>query len=130
MDRFLKSPYNNAIPNRIALIQAVLALCAGVVLLLALGAVAAYSAVLAGSISALSTWYSGRKVFSSRTKSTEQFVRNVCLAYFMKLLLVIALFCIVFASLPVNFPVFVITYAATLAVYGWALLINERTVHG
>ena len=130
MDRFLKSPYNNAIPNRIALIQAVLALCAGAVLLPALGAVAAYSAVLAGSISALSTWYSGRKVFSSRAKSTEQFVRNVCLAYFMKLLLVIALFCIVFASLPVNFPVFVITYAATLAVYGWALLINERTVHG
>ena len=130
MDRFLKSPYNNAIPNRIALIQAVLALCAGAVLLPALGAVAAYSAVLAGSISALSTWYSGRKVFSSRAKSTEQFVRNVCLAYFMKLLLVIALFCIVFASLPVNFPVFVITYAATLAVYGWALVINERTVRG
>ena len=130
MDRFLKSPYNNAIPNRIALIQAVLALCAGAVLLPALGVVAAYSAVLAGSISALSTWYSGRKVFSSRAKSTEQFVRNVCLAYFMKLLLVIALFCIVFASLPVNFPVFVITYAATLAVYGWALVINERTVRG
>ena len=130
MDRFLKSPYNNAIPNRIALIQAVLALCAGAVLLPALGAVAAYSAVLAGCISALSTWYSGRKVFSSRAKSTEQFVRNVCLSYFMKLLLVIALFCIVFASLPVNFPVFVITYAATLAVYGWALVINERTVRG
>ena len=130
MDRFLKSQYNNAIPNRIALIQAVLALCAGAVLLPALGAVAAYSAVIAGSISALSTWYSGRKVFSSRVKSTQQFVRNVCLAYFMKILLVIALFCIVFASVPVNFPVFVITYAATLAVYGWALVVNERTARG
>ena len=130
MDRFLKSQYNNAIPNRIALIQAVLALCAGAVLLLALGAVAAYSAVLAGGISALSTWYSGRKVFSSRARSTQQFVRNVYLAYFMKLLLVIALFCIVFASVPVNFPVFVITYAATLAVYGWALVVNERTARG
>ena len=130
MDRFLKSPDNNAVPNRIALIQAVLALGAGAVLLPVLGAVAAYSAVLAGSISALSTWYSGRKVFSSRARSTEQFVRNVYLAYFMKLLLVIALFCIVFASVPVNFPVFVVTYAATLAVYGWALVINERTVRG
>ena len=130
MDRFLKSQYNNAIPNRIALIQAVLALCAGAVLLPALGAVAAYSAVLAGSISALSTWYSGRKVFSSRAKSTEQFVRNVYLAYFMKIMLVIALFCIVFASVPVNFPVFVITYAATLAVYGWTLVVNERTARG
>ena len=130
MDRFLKSPYNNAIPNRIALIQAVLALCAGAVLLPALGIVAACSAVLAGGISALSTWYSGRKVFSSRAKSTEQFVRNVYLAYFMKIMLVIALFCIVFASVPVNFPVFVITYAATLAVYGWALVVNERTVRG
>ena len=128
MDRFLKSPDNNAVPNRIALIQAVLALGAGAVLLPVLGAVAAYSAVLAGSISALSTWYSGRKVFSSRARSTEQFVRNLYLAYFMKLLLVIALFCIVFVSLPVNFPVFVVTYAATLAVYGWALVINERTV--
>ena len=130
MDRFLKSQYNNAIPNRIALIQAVLALCAGAVLLPALGAVAACSAVLAGSISALSTWYSGRKVFSSRAKSTQQFVRNVYLAYFMKILLVIALFCIVFASVPVNFPVFVITYAATLAVYGWALVVNGRTARG
>ena len=130
MDKFLKTPYNNAAPNRIALIQTGLALCAGAVLLPALGGVAACSAVLAGGISALSTWYSGIKVFSSRAKSTEQFVRNVCLAYFMKLLLVIALFCIVFASLPVNFPVFVITYAATLAVYGWALVINERTVRG
>ena len=130
MDRFLKSQYNNAIPNRIALIQAVLALCAGAVLLPALGAVAAYSAVLAGGISALSTWYSGRKVFSSRARSTEQFVRNVYLAYFMKIMLVIALFCIVFASVPVNFPVFVITYAATLAVYGWALVVNERTARG
>ena len=130
MDRFLKSPDNNAVPNRIALIQAVLALGAGAVLLPVLGAVAAYSAVLAGSISALSTWYSGRKVFSSRARSTEQFVRNVYLAYFMKLLLVIALFCIVFVSVPVNFPVFVVTYAATLAVYGWALVINERTVRG
>ena len=130
MDRFLKSPDNNAVPNRIALIQAVLALGAGAVLLPVLGAVAAYSAVLAGSISALSTWYSGRKVFSSRARSTEQFVRNLYLAYFMKLLLVIALFCIVFASVPVNFPVFVVTYAATLAVYGWALVINERMVRG
>ena len=112
------------------MIQAVLALCAGAVLLPALGAVAAYSAVLAGGISALSTWYSGRKVFSSRARSTQQFVRNVYLAYFMKLLLVIALFCIVFASVPVNFPVFVITYAATLAVYGWALVVNERTARG
>ena len=130
MDRFLKSQYNNTIPNRIALIQAVLALCAGAVLLPALGTVAAYSAVLAGGISALSTWYSGRKVFSSRAKSTQQFVRNVYLAYFMKIMLVIALFCIVFASVPVNFPVFVITYAATLAVYGWTLVVNERTARG
>ena len=130
MDNFLKTPYNNAVPNRIALIQTGLALCAGAVLFPALGVVAAYSAVLAGSISALSTWYSGRKVFSSRAKSTEQFVRNVYLAYFMKLLLVIALFCIVFSLLPVNFPVFVITYAVTLAVYGWALVVNERTVRG
>ena len=130
MDKFLKTPYNNAVPNRIALIQTGLALCAGAVLLPALGGVAACSAVLAGGISALSTWYSGRKVFDSRAKSAQQFVRNLYLAHIMKLLLVIALFCIVFSSLPVNFPVFVVTYAATLAVYGWALVVNERTARG
>ena len=130
MDKFLKTPYNNAVPNRIALIQTGLALCAGAVLLPTLGGVAACSAVLAGGISALSTWYSGRKVFDSRAKSAQQFVRNLYLAHIMKLLLVIALFCIVFSSLPVNFPVFVITYAATLAVYGWALVVNERTARG
>ena len=130
MDKFLKTPYNNAVPNRIALIQTGLALCAGAVLLPTLGGVAACSAVLAGGISALSTWYSGRKVFDSRAKSAQQFVRNLYLAQFMKLLLVIALFCIVFSLLSVNFPVFVITYAATLAVYGWALVVNERTARG
>ena len=130
MDRFLKSPRSNAVPDRIALIQIGLALCAGVLLLPALGRVAALSAVLAGSISALSTWYTGRKVFGSRSKSAQQFVRNLYLAHFMKLLLVIALFCIVFATLPINFPVFVTTYAATLAVYAWALAVGMRTRRG
>ena len=127
MDTFLKLPVTTAVPYRIALYQAVLALCVGAVLLPALGGVAACSAVLAGGISALSTWYAGRKIFNSRAKSAQQFVRNLYLAHFMKLLLVIALFCIVFATVPINFPVFVTTYAATLAVYAWALATRMRT---
>ena len=127
MDRFLKSPRFNAVPDRIALIQIGLALCAGTLLLPALGHVAALSAVLAGGISALSTWYAGRKVFGSRAKTAQQFVRNLYLAHFMKILLVVALFCIVFATMPVNFPVFVTTYAVTLGVYAWALAVNMRT---
>ena len=130
MDRFLKSPYINAVPDRIALIQIGLAFAAGALLLPALGRVAALSAILAGVISALSTWYTGRKVFNSRARNAQQFVRNLYLAHFMKLLLVIALFCIVFATIPVNFPVFVTTYAATLAVYGWALAENMRPRRG
>ena len=130
MDRFLKSPYVNGVPGRIALIQIGLAFGAGALLLPALGRVAALSAVLAGVISALSTWYTGNKVFNSRAKSAQQFVKNLYLAQFMKLLLVIALFCIVFATVPVNFPVFVTTYAATLAVYGWALAVNMRPRRG
>ncbi len=107
-----------------------IALCAGVLLLPALGRIAALSAILAGGISALSTWYTGRKVFGSKAKSAQQFVRNLCLAHFMKILLVIALFCIVFATAPVNFPVFVTTYAATLTVYAWALSVNLRAGRG
>ena len=108
------------------MIQIGLALCAGALLLPALGRVAALSAVLAGGISALSTWYAGRKVFGSRAKTAQQFVRNLYLAHFMKILLVVALFCIVFATVPVNFPVFVTTYAVTLGVYAWALAVNMR----
>lgn len=127
MDRFLKSPRINAVPARVALVQIGLALCAGALLLPAMGPVAAWSALLAGAISALSTWYTGKKVFGSRAKSAQQFVRNLYLAQCMKLLLVIALFCIVFATVPVNFPVFVTTYVATLAVYAWALAAGLRT---
>ena len=130
MDRFLKSPKISAVPDRIALIQIGLALCAGALLLPTLGQVAAVSALLAGGISALSTWYAGRKVFGSRARSAQQFVRNLYLAHCMKILLVVALFCIVFATVQVNFPVFVSTYAATLAVYAWALAMNLRPGRG
>lgn len=130
MDRFLKSPNTNAVPDRIALVQIGLAVCAGALLLPALGHIAALSAVLAGGISALSSWYAGRKIFNSRARTAQQFVRNLYLAHFMKLLLVIALFCIVFATIPVNFPVFVATYAVTLAVYGWALVVKMQARQG
>lgn len=130
MSNYLKSPNKNAVPNRIALLQAALALCIAAVLLPALGGVAAYSAILAGGISALSTWYAGRKVFNSRATSAEQFVQNIYLAQFMKLLLVIALFSIVFASVRVNFPVFASTYIATLTVYGFALISSEQAAGG
>ncbi len=129
MSRYLKSPDYNLVPNRIALAQTVCALCIAGVLLPVMGMTAALSAVTAGGISALSTWYAGRKVFNSRAKTAEQFVQNVYLAQFMKLLLVVALFCIVFSSLEVNFLVFIATYAATLTVYGFALtarLAGER----
>lgn len=126
MNKFLKSSANYTVPYRIAVLQTALALCIGAVLLPALGGVAALSAVLAGGISTLSTWYTGRKVFHSGARNAEQFVRNIYLAQVMKLLLVIALFCIVFSTIRVNFVVFVSTYAATLTVYGWALAVNVR----
>ena len=127
MDRFLKSPRINALPDRIALIQISLALCAGAALLPTLGRIAALSAALAGAISALSTWYAGRKAFNSRARTARQFIHNLYLACAMKILLALALFCIVFATVPVNFPVFVTTYALTLGVYVWALAADLRT---
>ena len=130
MSKYLKSSNNNTVPNRIALMQTALALCIAGVLLPALGGVAACSAALAGGISALSSWNTGRKIFNSKAKTAEQFVQNIYLAQFMKLLLVIALFCVVFASVQVDFPVFVITYTATLAVYGLALVSSEQAARG
>ena len=110
--------------------QTALALCIAGVLFPVLGGVAACSAALAGGISALSSWNTGRKIFNSKAKTAEQFVQNIYLAQFMKLLLVIALFCVVFASVQVDFPVFVITYTATLAVYGLALVSSEQAARG
>ena len=130
MDTFLKSSVDHIVPYRIAALQIVLALCIGVVLLPALGTVAAISAVIAGGISALSTWYTGSKVFNSRARNAQQFVHNIYLAQVMKLLLLIALFCIVFSSMQVNFVVFIGAYAATLVVYAWALAVNLRTARG
>ena len=127
MDKFLKSPHVNAVPERIALMQIGLALCVSALSLPLLGGVAALSAVLAGGISALSSWYAGRKVFNSRARTARQFVHNLYLAYAMKILLALALFCIVFATVPVNFPVFVTTYALTLGVYVWMLAADLRT---
>jgi len=127
VDRFLKSPKMKAVPDRVAVIQIGLAVGVGVALWPLLGLVAATSAVLAGGISALSTWYTGRKVFGSRATDAQQFVRNLYLAHVMKIALVVALFCIVFATAPINFPVFVSTYTATLAVYAWALALLMGT---
>lgn len=122
MSRYLKSPNNNLVPDRIALTQVACTLCIAVVLLPALGTTAVFSAVAAGGISALSTWYTGRKVFNSKAATAEQFVQNVYQAQFMKLLLTTALFCIVFSSVELDFLVFITTYAATLTVYGFALV--------
>ena len=121
MSGYLKMPTHGSMPQRVALTQAVLALCPAALALVTLGGVAAYSALLAGGISALCTWYAGRKVFGSKARGTREFVRNLYLAQAMKLALAAALFCIAFSLGPLNFPVFITTYAATLTVYGFAL---------
>ena len=121
LTEYLKSSDRNAVPDRLALAQLACALCIVAALWPLLGAVAAGSAALAGGISALSSWYAGRKIVNCRARTAEQFVRNLYVAQGLKLLLAAALFCIVFAAVEVNFPVFVATYAITIAVFGFAL---------
>lgn len=121
MTEYLKSSDRNAVPDRLALAQLACALCIVAALWPLLGAVAAGSAALAGGISALSSWYAGRKIVNCRARTAEQFVRNLYVTQGLKLLLAAALFCIVFAAVEVNFPVFVATYAVTIAVFGFAL---------
>lgn len=126
MSRYLKSPDCSFVPARIALAQLVCALCIAVVLWSTIDAAAALSALAAGGISALSTWYMGRKVFNSKAKTAARFVQNIYQAQAMKLLLATALFCIVFSTLALDFLAFITTYTVTLAVYGLALWRTER----
>lgn len=119
--KYLKSSGGCLVSDRIAAAQAGCALVAGAVAWPALGGVAGFSAVLAGVISALSTWYMGRKVFNNRARTAAQRLQNIYLAQLLKMALVIALCCLAFALAPVHFPVFIATYAMTLTLYGAAL---------
>jgi len=122
LSKYLKLSNYHIVPDTIALAQLVLTAGVTLVSFVILGTIAAYSAAMAGGISALATWYTGRKVFNSKAENAEQFVQNIYLAQFMKLLLVIALFCVVFSTMEVDFLVFIVTYAMTASVYGFALV--------
>ncbi len=121
LSAYLKSSNGSLVANRIAAAQAGCGLVAGAVLWPTLGGAAAVSAVLAGAVSALSTWYMGRKVFKARVLTAKQYLRNIYLAQMLKMALATALFCLAFALAPVHFPVFIATYALTLTLYGAAL---------
>lgn len=117
----MKSSDGGLVADRIAAAQAGCGLAAGAALWPTLGGAAAASAVLAGAVSALSTWYMGRKVFKSRALTAEQYLRNIYLAQLLKMALATTLFCLAFTLAPVHFPVFIATYALTLTLYGAAL---------
>lgn len=121
MNGYLKMPANSVTPQRVALAQAALALCLAALALVTLGGVAACSALLAGGVSALCTWYAGRRIYSNKARDAQTIVRNLYLAQAMKLALAAALFCIIFSLVQLNFPMFITTYAVTLTVYGFAL---------
>ena len=125
MSKYLKLPDYNLVPNRIALAQLAIALSVSIILYFPFGLTAAYSAILAGLVSAISSWYSGRKIFNSRAKTAEQFVHNIYLAQFMKLFLVVALICVIFSTVKVDFIAFVVTYALTLTIYGFAFVTSK-----
>ncbi len=125
LSKYLKLSDHNTVPNSIALAQLVLTAVVTLASFVMLGTVAAYSVAMAGGISALSTWYVGRKIFNSKARDAEGFVQNIYLAQCMKLLLVIALFCVVFSTMKVDFLVFIAAYALTVSVYGFAFVSSK-----
>jgi F0F1-type ATP synthase assembly protein I len=118
---YLKSPDRNRVSNRIAIEQLIIALGISIILLAFVSINFALSAAIAGAISAFSSWYSGRKIFNSNALTSEQFVQNVFLAESLKLILVLALFCVVFMLIKINFIVFIVTYALTLSAYAYEM---------
>jgi F0F1-type ATP synthase assembly protein I len=110
------------IANWIALIQLFLSVVIAALLLIALDFRAAYSAVIAGFISALATYYMGQKLFSINSNEGAKLLAILYTAEIIKILCVVTLIFTAFIVFKVHGPIFLLTYAATMLVYVIALV--------
>lgn len=110
------------VANWIALTQLFLSIAIAILLLIALDLRTAYSAVIAGFISALATYYMGQKLFSFNSTKEAELLAILFTAEIIKILCVVTLIFTAFIVFKVHGPTFLLTYAATMIVYVIALV--------
>lgn len=117
-----KQKKNRTIVFRITIAQFCVALLIALILLIELSIEAAYSALLAGIISTLTTLYVGRKILFGNAATPRERVVSLYTAQTIKILFVTVAFCAVFIFFNVHFLSFISAYVATILVYGVAMI--------
>jgi len=113
---------NKAAVFRIASAQFIVSLVIALLLLVTLGVKAAYSAMLGGTISSVATVYMGLRIFSRNYNTAQEMLSAFYVSETIKILFVVALFCMVFILIDVHFLSFVFTYFMTIIVFALALI--------
>jgi F0F1-type ATP synthase assembly protein I len=114
---------NKAVVYRITIAQFAVTLLITVILFIVAGLQAAYSALLAGLISTLSTIFVGGRFFFSTTASTARDrLASIYIAELLKIVFVVIAFCAGFLLLDIHFPAFIGAYLATVIVYWLAMI--------
>ena len=113
---------NKAVVYRIVIAQSAVTLFITLVLFGLVGFRAAYSALLAGCISTLSTVYVGRKLFFGAARPARDRLATVYTAELIKILFITAAICASFLLFEVQILAFICTYMATVLVYWLAMV--------
>jgi len=113
---------NKAVLYRITLAQFAVTMLLALLLYALSGIQAAYSALLAGSISTCATFFAGVKFFFTTARSPQERLATVYTAELLKILFLAVAFgaCIMLAR--VRFLAFIGAYLATVAVYWLAMV--------
>ena len=117
-----KHEKNKAVVYRITIAQFAVTLLITLLLFALVSFRAAYSALLAGLISTLTTIYVGRKFFFGQVGSARQRLAAIYLAELIKILFVTVAFCASFMLIDVQFVAFIGAYLATVLVYWLAMV--------
>ena len=113
---------NKAVVYRITIAQFAVTLLITLVLYVLVGLQAAYSALLAGMISTLTTIYVGGRFFFGPARPVRDRLASIYLAELIKVVFVAVVFCASFLLLKVHFLAFTGAYLATVAVYWLAMV--------
>jgi len=113
---------NKAVVYRIAIAQLAVTVFITLVLFVLIGFKAAYSALLAGLISTVTTVYIGRKFFFGGSEPVRERLAAIYIAELIKILFVTVAFCASFLLFDVQFLSFICTYMATVFVYWLAMV--------
>lgn len=113
---------NKAVLYRITLAQFAVTMLLALLLYALSGMQAAYSALLAGSISTCATFFTGVKFFFTTARSPRERLARVYTAELLKILFLAVAFSASIMLARVHFPAFIGAYLATVAVYWLAMV--------